>query len=145
MIFIAVLALLLFGPKRLPKIARELGKALNEFKRASNEFKSQLETELAQVEATEQKKTLPAPASAEFSADPMQQPIPQPIEGVTVEPRILPPAEPAVATTIGQTMEAGQVRPSLPAAEADHDSNLVSSNLAAPSEPAGRSTSMRPR
>lgn len=44
MAFIILLALLLFGPKKLPQVSRELGKALNEFKRASNEFKNQLET-----------------------------------------------------------------------------------------------------
>ena len=64
MIFIFLLALLLFGPKKLPQIGRELGKALNEFRRASNEFKNQLETEIAQVEAAEQEKVVSAPALA---------------------------------------------------------------------------------
>ena len=75
MIFIFLLALLLFGPKKLPQIGRELGKALNEFRRASNEFKNQLETEIAQVEAAEQEKAVSAPAPAEFAAEPAQQPI----------------------------------------------------------------------
>jgi len=48
-----VLALLLFGPKKLPGIARQIGKALNEFKRASNEFKSQIESEISQLEYQE--------------------------------------------------------------------------------------------
>ena len=48
-----VLALLLFGPKKLPVIARQIGKALNEFKRASNEFKAQIETEINQLEYQE--------------------------------------------------------------------------------------------
>ena len=48
-----VLALLLFGPKKLPVIARQIGKALNEFKRASNEFKSQIEAEISQLEYQE--------------------------------------------------------------------------------------------
>jgi len=42
MIFIFLLALIIFGPKKLPEIGREIGKALAELKRASNEFKSQL-------------------------------------------------------------------------------------------------------
>lgn len=50
-----VLALLLFGPKKLPVIARQIGKALNEFKRASNEFKAQIEAEISQLEAEERK------------------------------------------------------------------------------------------
>src|SRR5215468_7066279 len=45
-----VLALLLFGPKKLPVIARQIGKALAEFKRASNEFKAQIEAEISQLE-----------------------------------------------------------------------------------------------
>jgi sec-independent protein translocase protein TatB len=51
-----VLALLLFGPKKLPGIARQIGKALNEFKRASNEFKSQIESEIDQLEYQERQK-----------------------------------------------------------------------------------------
>lgn len=51
-----VLALLLFGPKKLPGIARQVGKALNEFKRASNEFKAQIESEINQLEIQERQK-----------------------------------------------------------------------------------------
>jgi len=51
-----VLALLLFGPKKLPGIARQIGKALAEFKRASNEFKAQIEAEISQLEVQEKQK-----------------------------------------------------------------------------------------
>ena len=50
MIFLFLLALLIFGPKKMPEIGRQIGRALNEFKRASNEFKSQIETEISQME-----------------------------------------------------------------------------------------------
>lgn len=53
MLFIFVLALLIFGPRKLPEIGRQVGKALAEFKRASNDFKSQLETEMRQLEIDE--------------------------------------------------------------------------------------------
>jgi TatA/E family protein of Tat protein translocase len=43
MIFIFLMALVVFGPRKLPELGRQLGKALNEFKKASNEFKYQLE------------------------------------------------------------------------------------------------------
>lgn len=46
-IFIFVLALLIFGPKRLPEIGRTVGKALGEFRRASNELKRTINSELA--------------------------------------------------------------------------------------------------
>jgi sec-independent protein translocase protein TatB len=83
-----VLALLLFGPKKLPVIARQIGKALNEFKRASNEFKSQIEAEISQLEYQErqkkyeeERKILPpaAPAGA-VAATPSEFP-PPPMEG----------------------------------------------------------------
>src|SRR5436190_21961098 len=50
MIFLFVLGLLLFGPKKLPEIGRQLGKALAEFKRASNEFQTQLNEEVRKLE-----------------------------------------------------------------------------------------------
>jgi sec-independent protein translocase protein TatB len=49
-IFLFFLALLVFGPKKLPQIARQVGRALNEFRRASNEFKAQIEQEIAHLE-----------------------------------------------------------------------------------------------
>ena len=53
MIFIFLLALIIFGPKKLPEVGRQIGKALAEFKRASNDFKSQLETEMRNLELEE--------------------------------------------------------------------------------------------
>ena len=53
MLFIFVLALIIFGPKKLPEIGRQIGKAMAEFKRASNEFKYQLESEMRQLEPPE--------------------------------------------------------------------------------------------
>jgi sec-independent protein translocase protein TatB len=53
MIFIFLLALVVVGPKRLPGLARQLGKYMAEFKRASNEFKNQLETEMMNIELDE--------------------------------------------------------------------------------------------
>jgi sec-independent protein translocase protein TatB len=52
-IFLFVIALMVFGPKKLPEIARQIGKALNEFKRASNEFKAQIEAEVQELEYQE--------------------------------------------------------------------------------------------
>ncbi len=55
-IFLFFLALVIFGPKKLPEIARQVGKLLNEFRRASNEFKAQIEQEIAHLEVEERKK-----------------------------------------------------------------------------------------
>jgi len=57
-VFLFILALVIFGPKKLPEIARQAGKILNEFRRASNEFKSQIEQEIAHIEVAEQRKTM---------------------------------------------------------------------------------------
>ena len=53
MAFIFILALLIFGPRKLPELGRQLGRALTEFKRASNEFKYQIEHEMREIEAAE--------------------------------------------------------------------------------------------
>src|SRR5947209_2089744 len=54
MIFILMLGLLLFGPKKLPEIARQVGKVLGEFRKASAEFQAQLNDEVRQLEASVQ-------------------------------------------------------------------------------------------
>ncbi|HEY6338871.1 MAG TPA: twin-arginine translocase TatA/TatE family subunit [Candidatus Sulfotelmatobacter sp.] len=58
-IFLFFLALIIFGPKKLPEIARQVGKALNEFKRASNEFRAQIEQEIAHLEVDNRPTILP--------------------------------------------------------------------------------------
>ncbi len=50
MIFIFVLALLLFGPKKLPEVGRTLGKAMSEFRRASSELKATFDREMQSLE-----------------------------------------------------------------------------------------------
>jgi sec-independent protein translocase protein TatB len=61
-IFLFFLALIIFGPKKLPEIARQAGRLLAELRRASNEFKSQIETEIAHLEVEKSQTILP-PAS----------------------------------------------------------------------------------
>ena len=46
LIIIFVIALIIFGPRKLPELGRSLGKSLAEFKKASNELKSTLEEEI---------------------------------------------------------------------------------------------------
>jgi sec-independent protein translocase protein TatB len=48
LLFLGVLALVVFGPKKLAAIAPEIGKTLSRLRAASNEFKSQLENEMTQ-------------------------------------------------------------------------------------------------
>src|SRR5262249_47341351 len=46
LIIIFVIALIIFGPRKLPELGRSLGKSINEFKRASNELRNTLDEEI---------------------------------------------------------------------------------------------------
>ncbi|MGD8210840.1 MAG: twin-arginine translocase TatA/TatE family subunit [Desulfobacterales bacterium] len=54
MLVILALALIIIGPKKLPDLAKSLGRAMREFKRATNEFKEtiQLDSEISEVKET---------------------------------------------------------------------------------------------
>lgn len=58
MLLIFVVALLLFGPRKMPQIGRSLGRAIGEFRRASNEFKRTIEDEVAADEIREVERDL---------------------------------------------------------------------------------------
>jgi sec-independent protein translocase protein TatB len=75
-IIILIGALVLFGPKKLPELARQLGKIMGELRRASNEFKFQMEEELRMSEAASRQ----TPASSQPSAlmTPLVAPLVQP-------------------------------------------------------------------
>jgi sec-independent protein translocase protein TatB len=88
-IVIFLLALVLFGPKKLPEIGRQIGKLLAEFRRASNEFKMQIDEELRAMEQQERQKKLEAAAAEEAKA--------LPAPGNTSEPTILPPSSTPLA------------------------------------------------
>src|ERR1017187_5538194 len=80
MVFLFFLALILFGPKKLPEIGRQIGRFMNEFRRASNEFRSQIESEINAADYGTRPQILPpsqAPlgslASRIFNPPPAQQ------------------------------------------------------------------------
>ena len=80
LIVIFVIALIIFGPRKLPELGRSLGKSLAEFKRASNELKSTLEEE---IRMEEQRVNLEASRatspSAVTAATPDAHPTPEPV------------------------------------------------------------------
>src|SRR6476469_57681 len=89
--FIGVLALIIFGPRKLPEIGRQVGRALAEFKRASNEFKAQMEydTNLRQTIAAP---TVPPEGTVALNADDSAASSAAAAAAATV-PEILPPAK----------------------------------------------------
>ena len=93
-IFLFFLALIIFGPKKLPEIARQVGKYLNEFKRASNEFKSQIEQEISHLEVENRKQSILPPTP--------------PVEGTTSRSLNATPeaaSTPEVAETVSSAAE----------------------------------------
>ena len=46
LVIILTIALIVFGPRKLPELGRSLGRSLNEFKRASNELRHTLDEEI---------------------------------------------------------------------------------------------------
>ena len=109
-IFLFFLALVIFGPKKLPEIARTVGKALNEFKRASNEFKAQIEQEISHLEVEKRQTILPPSptpegvASRTLSSEPpatLAASADEPIAGTSTEPP--PRATEAVGHTDSST------------------------------------------
>ena len=55
-LILMVLALVVFGPRRLPQIGRQIGKLMYEFRKASNDFKFQMEEELRNAEDADRRK-----------------------------------------------------------------------------------------
>ena len=111
MIFIFLLALVVVGPKRLPELARQLGKWTAEFKRASNEFKNQLETEMMNIELDERARKQTEAAKALPPEKPW-------------EPAILPPAGVVSRSSADPTSEpeADPAAPESPAVSSMNDS-----------------------
>ena len=65
LIVIMVIALIIFGPRKLPELGRSLGRSLNEFKRASNELKHTLDEEIRVEEQKVEQKTAEQQRAAE--------------------------------------------------------------------------------
>ncbi|MDX2241708.1 MAG: TatA/E family twin arginine-targeting protein translocase [Leptolyngbyaceae cyanobacterium bins.302] len=80
MVLIMVIALLVFGPKKLPEIGRSLGKAIRGFQDASNEFQNEFKREAEQIEKTVKQ---PMEAKLEEPEQPALSPAPESASGET--------------------------------------------------------------
>jgi len=68
LIIILVIALIIFGPRKLPELGRSLGKSLGEFKKASNELRNTLEEEVRVEEQRDQRAKMQAEQSSAIAA-----------------------------------------------------------------------------
>ena len=82
---IVLLALLLFGPKKLPVLARQLGKLMADFRRASNEFRTQMEEELRISEQADRQKQVAAIEAAKPATPALEAP-PNPAPATETQP-----------------------------------------------------------
>jgi len=138
---IFVLALIMFGPKKLPGLARQLGKLMGEFRRASNEFKMQMEEEMRISERAEQDQKIAAieaaaptpaalPASVSEPADPTyvdpytDASVSEPATDVSAPEAA--PETPAIATAGELTMRPPET--GLPVAQQDTRADAASSD-----------------
>jgi sec-independent protein translocase protein TatB len=156
-LILMVLALVVFGPRRLPQIGRQIGKLMYEFRKASNDFKFQMEEELRNAEESDRRKqeeerlramALAAPVTAELPAavhetviDP-QFPIPSPYPGEvaypsvpSVDPDSPAPAGEPVAPVIQPPSTGEQVPAARPGSLASQVSEIVVTPETAVPEP----------
>ena len=70
LIIIFTIALIIFGPRKLPELGKSLGKSIAEFKRASNELKNTLDEEIR----TEERRTRRTPGAAARRRQPLHRP-----------------------------------------------------------------------
>jgi TatA/E family protein of Tat protein translocase len=98
LIIIFVIALIIFGPRKLPELGRSLGKSLSEFKRASNELKSTLEEE---IRLDDQRANLEASKAASAAAAAPSPVVPAtPADVAPADSTAIPPAPPSPPPTI---------------------------------------------
>jgi sec-independent protein translocase protein TatB len=105
-LILMVMALVVFGPRRLPQIGRQIGKLMYEFRKASNDFKFQMEEELRSAEDADRRKKeeerLRALAAPAPPALPVEAPATTTIENPHPEGDVYPPA---IAATAESTAE----------------------------------------
>ena len=68
LVIILVIALIIFGPRKLPELGRSLGKSIGEFKKASNELRSTLDEEIRIEEQHDQRAAIRAEQDTAIAA-----------------------------------------------------------------------------
>ena len=110
-LILMVMALVVFGPRRLPQIGRQIGKLMYEFRKASNDFKFQMEEELRNAEEADRRKKEEEERQRQLAANPPAQ----------LEAGATPaPETPAIESTYPYGNTYGEVAEAQAQAEATH-------------------------
>jgi sec-independent protein translocase protein TatB len=125
MIFLFFLALILFGPKKMPEIGRQVARFLNEFRRASNEFRSQIESEMNSLDRSSN-------ASGSSSRQQILPPLQAPLGSLANRIFNPPSANPSPA----EKLEAAEATQSPATSSAAEGAAAVETGLALSPEPA---------
>ncbi len=102
LLLIFVVALIVFGPKKLPEIGRTLGKALGEFKKATDDLKNTIEREV-RVEELKELRQIPSNIAASVMnppAETVSRTEPVAVQAEVLNPAPTPEPAPAAATPV---------------------------------------------
>ena len=114
MIVVFIVVLVVFGPQKLPELARGLGKLMAEFRKASTDFKSAFEEEMRDFEEPSQSATLATPTGAEtLSSEPQT-------DTRTTEAPVISPVEESVPRS---SEEPAEIRSEPTVATNSHDAS----------------------
>jgi TatA/E family protein of Tat protein translocase len=122
LVVLFVIALVIFGPQKLPELARMLGKATAEFRKMTNDFRYALEDEVRELERNTRIREEETAAAARAAQTPVPMPSPAPEGAVpretpgSVVPAPGEPAEPQNEASLPSHAESGPTQP--PPAEA---------------------------
>jgi sec-independent protein translocase protein TatB len=163
-LILMVMALVVFGPRRLPQIGRQIGKLMYEFRKASNDFKFQMEEELRSAEEADRRKkederlralalTTPAPAVAAIEA-PVNSTTEGPTSDESVSSTTIPPATETPAEepyprimppSTGETVAAARPNSLTALAQAATESGAADAMVSegGPAEPGGEEPEQR--
>ena len=100
LVIILVVALIIFGPRKLPELGRSLGRSIGEFKKASNELRSTLEEEIRVEEQRDSRAAMRAEQNSAVAAASAMPPTPTPVQTPEV---VTTPTE----ETVGRTSSTG--------------------------------------
>ncbi|MGH9571924.1 MAG: twin-arginine translocase TatA/TatE family subunit [Candidatus Acidiferrales bacterium] len=132
LIIVFVVALVVFGPEKMPELARNVGKFMAEFRRMTGEFKSTFEGHMRELEREADERQRPAPPPA--PAPPAENSIRGDSTGASAEESTLPALKPAEGIV---TAADPRVVHEAPAPESSNGTDEASSDISTSNEDGG--------